>query len=1728
MDSRIELKKNDKLPFSGMECTVERCIGRGSNAIVYTGRYRDFQDPAISHRVLIRELFPYDPEGRIYRDTDGGIHVEPEAQSLYDLNRMTFLRGIKVHACMTENIPSEIDLNINNYDCRGTLYSLVGYSGGRSLDEDLGRQDPSGKGTEDQAALLRVIRIVKGALDVLAAFHKAGYLHLDISPDNILLIGEGEKERVTLIDYNSVHTTGEIREGRTVYYSTKEGYTAPEVHMSRPSLIRECTDLYSLTAVLYRSLFGKKLSPLQTVNFTLPEKDLRNAPLLKSCPETVLSLIRQILCRGLSVTPRRRYQKAEMLRRDLDELEDRILGRGITRWALWEAGRARILRALKDNTAFAYIRDDNRIYPLLAETEDGEKVSLLAASWFESFRGTAPVLLLGGGGMGKTTALFRIGYGQGGRYTNDSPAIYYISLYGYREGEKDYLCDRLLESLKFKPHTDSMESARRELLQLLDRPLRVPSPLSQNRLPGCGEDGAPAFLLLLDGLNEAVGDTGPLLEEIHRFAALSGVQIILTSRSDPGDPLFRKLSLCRLDHAQIRKILSGEGILPPENMEVFDLLSFPMLLSMYIRTTRDGERQLRLDSREGLLEDYFSSILAKEKRALPEGHALAMGYDAAVRYLLPEIAALAVREGHALSGQELFALIEKCYKELGHRAVTAVYPLWIGHAAELRMGSATADEWYAKAVLDLLWKRLGLLVRDEQGNFRILHQIIEEYLADLSAGFHVSFDREKRRQRRWGLMAGMTVLLLAALAFGAYYFHVNRQLAQRQQDILRNESLALAYSSEAKLKAGHREEALSDAFSALPGEGNERPYVASAQKALADSLYLFQGNRFHPSKSVSWENQPTRSVLSADGRYLAALDDFGTLSCYDFGSGAWLWDTSVTYFRDTEENRWSFIRTPLTGEETPDTVFPFLRILEKQDAVLYVGEKGEAMLLSLATGRELWKLNYYHVPMNRMEAGFPAETEGSTGAVPSQDRADEEYLREEEYLLIEQIETAAVSSDESMLALGVSYITGTDGPSVGSRILLFDTGSGALLLESGLLPVPEGMEFTGRSAFSCNDGMVWTEFREKTDKESADTKDPVPASAGSNSSKDMDGCILGIETESGEPVCSLPVIRSSDEKVRSVSALYDLPSVEMENDDGSVFPGGMLYYLCEYRYGRKTGYSGEVRIGFLQNGSCEWNYYHSFEMVDNAVYLPQIVTGSKYIYVILQREILCLDPKGVEVRYSFDRQVIYSTHGRNSRYLSLIFEDGTTGFFDLPEMEELSAKNQVYVLSEEPLSRGFGSGMPEQPFCVVPASDTGTAILCEYMEDEAIAVLPDPDPVTEKSRAFSGCTVVSPDKERFLYLENEDVKDTESGKNVYRTYGTLYSEDGAVLQRFSFETDVRFVDSSVSFSADGTKIFNGGYLYDIEDHSLTCLDTRDAYTKVTAGDFRSCALEDGVLSAWWDPDGLHIWKDGAETTSAVPGADGMQIARTGYDRRSLATVSSPFRNVVPGENGLIVVLFSNGETIKTDLTMGEPCDAYYLYSLKDASWVRIEGLSGNAGYPFVAAARSKKQFAAVEEDRTLIIYDYDAQKAVQKMQARFDVSAVRDMKFIMEDEYIVLELYSGDLLFQIVRIEDGKTVFSYSPDPDHNPLFPESFQTFEDPEHHRLYLFDTGSSMTGICIDTASWEKLYEIPKLRAVLGNGTCILANPSAHAGSHLVMYPSYSLEEMLFKTRNILSEK
>lgn len=725
-----------------MPCTIEVEIGRGSNAIVYRGSYPDRLNRKQRHTVLIKELFPLHAKGAVYRDARGCIQREEAGEETFALHARSFEYGNRIHLSMLEKYPEGTGGNLNTFSLNATMYTVLGYTGGRSME------------SAGETANLRLLtRRLLQLLDSLETFHSNGFLHLDVAPDNILLIGQGSREQVMLIDYNSVYDLS----GQTGpdYASVKEGYSAPEILMG--GLPTPAADLYSLTAVFFRCLTGAALTPFQRSRPKPP--DVSGSPALRDQPDTVADMVNQILRKGLQSLPRRRWQSAAEMRRDVEELMDRIDGVGITHWALWEGGRKLVDRAIRENASLAFIREREELFPANVRTEEeetalpvNEYLALLAAQPQRAAQLIAP------GGMGKTTALLRGVMDQSKSYSAIRPAILYVSLYGWRGEGNSYIHNRILENLHFRPEQNHFADARHTLDQLMQTPLNT------------SQGERPVLLLLLDGMNEASGETGPLLEEICALARLPGVSLLVSGRTAQTGLPFPTASLEPLTEEDVKEGLARHGLLPPESEEMRRLLQTPLMLSIFLQSAREEGRQLFVNTREELLNAYFAALHTKELRDLPDDAQQYWQVDAAIAFILPALAAELERKQHSLGDRELLPVVERCYRLFSKRQLRRAFPQWIGRSRAIRGQAANAEEWYGQIVHELLWKRLGLLTRDEQGAYQISHQIIREHLC--------AADREnqrrirKQRRKTVGMLTAVCVLLL--ILGGTVYFRCFR------------------------------------------------------------------------------------------------------------------------------------------------------------------------------------------------------------------------------------------------------------------------------------------------------------------------------------------------------------------------------------------------------------------------------------------------------------------------------------------------------------------------------------------------------------------------------------------------------------------------------------------------------------------------------------------------------------------------------------------------------------------------------------------------------------------------------------------------------------------------------------------------------------------------------------------------------------------------------------------
>lgn len=187
---------------------------------------------------------------------------------------------------------------------RGLLYLALDYVSGGSLKE---RLKMTGAMPPEEAARL-VAQICQG----LDYAHRAGVLHRDLKPDNVLLEAGG---RALLTDFGlakDLSVSGLTSEGLVV---GTPNYFAPETLDGGPATAK--SDVYGVGLLLYECLTAKRTFP--GTDFYAVTSSIRTgnyAPLKAVAPHVPRDLAR-ICQRACSLDPNTRYASAEDLQRAL-------------------------------------------------------------------------------------------------------------------------------------------------------------------------------------------------------------------------------------------------------------------------------------------------------------------------------------------------------------------------------------------------------------------------------------------------------------------------------------------------------------------------------------------------------------------------------------------------------------------------------------------------------------------------------------------------------------------------------------------------------------------------------------------------------------------------------------------------------------------------------------------------------------------------------------------------------------------------------------------------------------------------------------------------------------------------------------------------------------------------------------------------------------------------------------------------------------------------------------------------------------------------------------------------------------------------------------------------------------------------------------------------------------------------------------------------------------------
>ena len=264
-------------------------VGEGGFGIVYLA-----YEATLDRTVAIKEYLPSSIAGRT-----GNQSVMVRSQlntNAFTTGLRNFLREAQLLARFSH--PAMVEVH-RVWEQNSTAYMAMRYYDGKTLRE---LRQADGKFDE-----LYIRRLVEPIFDALTLLHAQNVIHRDVSPDNILMRGNGAP---VLLDLGAARlVVGGMTQALTTIL--KPGYAPIEQYVDDGTMRQgPWTDVYGLGAVLYYLLTGA--APPQAVARMITDP-LRNT-LASNAKIPVAPYFLDALAKALAVRPDDRYQTVDELR----------------------------------------------------------------------------------------------------------------------------------------------------------------------------------------------------------------------------------------------------------------------------------------------------------------------------------------------------------------------------------------------------------------------------------------------------------------------------------------------------------------------------------------------------------------------------------------------------------------------------------------------------------------------------------------------------------------------------------------------------------------------------------------------------------------------------------------------------------------------------------------------------------------------------------------------------------------------------------------------------------------------------------------------------------------------------------------------------------------------------------------------------------------------------------------------------------------------------------------------------------------------------------------------------------------------------------------------------------------------------------------------------------------------------------------------------------------------
>ena len=268
--------------------------GEGGFGLTYIGR-----ELTSGRLVAVKEYFPSRCQPQ--RMADASIRPQERFTEVYEHGMQSFLSEASMLRAVA-HLPSIVHV-MDYFEAKHTAYMVMEYLEGATLYQVMQSQ-------ERIPAEILIPKFLPLLYD-LESLHKAGVLHRDIAPDNIMWMPDGN---LKLLDFGCARS---LEDGRSMTVVLKPGFAPIEQYQTRGQ--GPYTDLYAICATLYYCITGK-VPPASPERLTITF-DNQPDPLV---PPSALGVSmapeqEQILMWGLSLQPSVRPQNMEMLASRLEK-----------------------------------------------------------------------------------------------------------------------------------------------------------------------------------------------------------------------------------------------------------------------------------------------------------------------------------------------------------------------------------------------------------------------------------------------------------------------------------------------------------------------------------------------------------------------------------------------------------------------------------------------------------------------------------------------------------------------------------------------------------------------------------------------------------------------------------------------------------------------------------------------------------------------------------------------------------------------------------------------------------------------------------------------------------------------------------------------------------------------------------------------------------------------------------------------------------------------------------------------------------------------------------------------------------------------------------------------------------------------------------------------------------------------------------------------------------------